>query len=71
MAQGLSVHGHKERTVGRLAFYIHERQLGCGRLQRVLLRMCPSPARLIVLLPLFVFMLNEFKVIVHQIYFFG
>jgi hypothetical protein len=70
VAERLGVHGHEERTVGCFTFYIHERKLGRGRFQRVL-HMCPSPPLLIVLLPLLVLMLDKFKVIIYQIYFFG
>ena len=65
MAQRLGIHGHEERAVGRFAFYVHERQLGNGGVQRVQL----SPPLLIVLLPLLVLVLDEFKVIIYQVYF--
>lgn len=70
MAQGLGVHRHEERAVGRLALDVHERKLGHGRLQRVL-RVRGSPPLLIVFLPLLVLMLDKFEVIVYQVYFFG
>lgn len=69
VAQGLGVHGHEERTVGRFTFYVHEGELGHGRFQRVL-SMRLSPLLLTVLLPLLVLMLDEFKVIIYQVYFF-
>lgn len=69
MAQRLGVHRHEERTVGRFAFYIHERKWGNRRFQRVLSVQFPPPW-LAVLLPLLVLVLNKFKVIVHQVYFF-
>lgn len=66
MAEGLGVHRHEERAVGSFTFYIHERKLGRGRFRRVL-RTCPSPPLLAVLLPLLVLVLNKFKVIIYQV----
>lgn len=69
MAQRLGVHRHEERTVWRFAFYIHERKWGNRRFQRILSVQLPPPL-LVVLLPLLVLVLDKFKVIIYQIYFF-
>lgn len=70
MAQGLGVHGHEERAVGCLTFDVHERKLGGGRVQRIL-GVRVSPSLLTGFLPLLVFVLDKFKVIIYQVYFFG
>lgn len=69
MAPGLGVHGHEERAVGCFTFYIHERKLGNRRFQRIL-SVQLSPPLLFVLLPLLVFVLDKFKVIIYQVDFF-
>lgn len=70
VAQRLGVHGHEERAVGRFAFDVHERKLGDGRFQRILGVRVSQPL-LIVFLPLLVLVLDKFKVIIYQVYFFG
>ena len=70
MAQRLGVHRHEEWAVGCLTFDFHERKLGDGRVQRIL-GVCVSLSLLIVFLPLLVLVLDKFKVIIYQVYFFG
>ena len=70
MAQRLGVHRHEEWAVRCLTFDFHERKLGDGRVQRIL-GVRVSPSLLIVFLPLLVLVLDKFKVIIYQVYFFG
>lgn len=70
MAQRLGVHRHEEWAVRCLTFDFHERELRDGRVQRIL-GVCVSPSLLIVFLPLLVLVLDKFKVIIYQVYFFG
>ena len=66
MAQGLCVHRHEEWAVGRLALDVHEGKVRKRRLQSALGGRL-SPPVLAALLPLLVLVLDQLKVVVHQV----